>query len=134
VVRSQIASGKLRVAFALSEPDPEIRCNAAELEQVFVNLLTNAAQAHPRTCHVVIRSQLKPDELRVFVSDDGPGIAAADVARIFEPFFSTHRKSGGTGLGLSITQRIVANHGGTISVSTAPGRGATFELRFPRET
>ena len=70
------------------------------------------------------------------VIDDGPGIPEADLGHVFEPFFrvdrSRSRKTGGYGLGLSICRRIVEAHGGTITASNNPGRGATITLRFPR--
>jgi len=67
------------------------------------------------------------------VSDDGPGISPEARDRIFEPFFTTKRLSGGTGLGLSVSLGIAQSHGGTLTVSSEPGAGATFTLRLPVE-
>jgi signal transduction histidine kinase len=98
---------------------------------VFMNLLRNAAEAQPGRCRVEIKSMLADPYLRVIVSDDGPGIAEADMARVFDPFFSTRRKRGGTGLGLSITHRIVTAHGGTIRVASEEGRASSFVIELP---
>jgi two-component system sensor histidine kinase PilS (NtrC family) len=101
-----------------------------ELRQVFWNLLVNAAQAMPRGGRIELRGRAaEAGWLEVTVRDSGEGIAAKDLPRIFDPFFTT--KPTGTGLGLAIVHRIVQSHGGTITVASRPGAGATFTLRFP---
>jgi signal transduction histidine kinase len=122
---------KLGVSFDLAEPGPHVNCNPTEIEQVFVNLLKNAAQAQTGRANVSIRSLLSERAVRVFVSDDGPGISTPDLERIFDPFYSTQRAAGGTGLGLSISHRILATHGGSIRATSSKGRGATFEIELP---
>ena len=79
----------------------------------------------------VATSQPEPDRLEVAVADDGCGIPAADVKRIFEPFFSTKKKKGGTGLGLSITYGLVQELGGQLGVVSELGKGTTFTVSFP---
>jgi signal transduction histidine kinase len=130
-VVSYVGAHKLNVTFELVEPSPCLRCNPTEIEQVFVNLLRNAAQAHPEQCHVRIRSEINGKDVRISVADDGPGIAPSDLERVFDPFYSTQRAAGGTGLGLSITHRILATHGGSIRATSTKGTGANFELRLP---
>jgi signal transduction histidine kinase len=115
----------------LQEDLPNIWANPTELEQAFVNLIRNAGQAHPGHCNVEIKSVLAYPCVGLTVSDDGPGISAADLPRVFDPFFSTRRKRGGTGLGLSITHRIVTSHGGRIRIATAEGSGAQFTIELP---
>jgi two-component system CheB/CheR fusion protein len=131
LMRSEFGAERLNVSFALAEPLPSISANPTELEQVFINLLRNAAEAQPGRCRVEIKSVVADPYLRVIVSDDGPGIAEADLARVFDPFFSTRRRHGGTGLGLSISHRIVTAHGGTIRVAADEGRTASFVIELP---
>jgi len=78
---------------------------------------------------VVVDADVDVGQVRLRLSDTGSGIAEADLAKIFDPFFSTKDK--GTGLGLALVQQIVAEHGGRIDVESAPGRGTTFTLTFP---
>jgi two-component system CheB/CheR fusion protein len=131
LARADGASASLSVSFMLAEPSPVVDCNATELEQVFVNLLKNAAQARPNDCRVEIRSEVSDGSVKIFISDNGPGIPESALSRVFDPFFSTRRTTGGTGLGLSITQRIVATHQGSIRVDNGAGSGAVFEIQLP---
>jgi PAS domain S-box-containing protein len=122
---------KARVRLDLA-PVPTVTGGRAGLLQVFVNLVTNAAQALPPeggTIRVGLSAQ--GDEVVATVSDDGKGMPPEVQARIFEPFFSTKEGGRGVGLGLSIVQGIVARHGGSIAVESAEGRGTTFSVRLP---
>jgi len=113
---------------------PLLRGNGQQLEQVFINLLLNALQALPnRSAAVRIEVQVAPDgeEVRISVIDQGCGIADEDVAKIFDPFYTTHVEQGGTGLGLSICRRIVQNHGGAIEIESVPGIGTEVTVRIP---
>jgi PAS domain S-box-containing protein len=113
---------------------PAVNGNAARLEQVFVNLLLNAAQAIPDTgCEHRITVALARDEtmVRVTVSDTGSGIADDVLDRIFDPFFTTKPPGVGTGLGLPICRGIVSAHGGELTVTSRVGQGSTFMLRLP---
>jgi signal transduction histidine kinase/FixJ family two-component response regulator len=105
-----------------------------EMVQVFVNLLNNAFQAITQKGEVRVTTRRDPAGVLVTVSDNGRGIPAENISKIFEPFFSTRRGSGGTGLGLAITRTLVTRHGGTIEVDSAPGRGTTFRVRLPSAT
>jgi PAS domain S-box-containing protein len=127
---------------------PAILSDAAQLEQVILNLAVNAREAMPdgglvrvETALVTLRESqlvegaevLAPgDYVRISVSDSGPGVPAAVRDRIFEPFFTTKSKGvGGAGFGLSTVQRIVRGHGGGIALDTVRGRGATFHIHLP---
>jgi CheY-like chemotaxis protein len=115
---------------------PAVDGNAGRLEQVFLNLLLNAAQAFPENGELgdnLIRVSLRPEGNHVVaeVSDNGPGIASELLGRIFDPFFTTKPVGVGTGLGLPICRGIVQTHGGEISVDSKQGSGATFTLSFP---
>ncbi|HLV64199.1 MAG TPA: CheR family methyltransferase [Polyangiaceae bacterium] len=131
LLRAEFGSEKLELRLKLEEGLPPIRSNPTELEQVFVNLVRNAVEAHPGKCTVEIHSRLAYPCIRLVVSDDGPGISAAHLPRIFDPFFSKRRRGGGTGLGLSITHRIVTAHGGIIRASSEEGKGAKFSIELP---
>jgi PAS domain S-box-containing protein len=102
---------------------------ANALQQVVLNLLTNAAQAMPSGGDVTITSTLEDGKVRLVVADTGPGIAPEHLVRIFEPFFTT--KQSGTGLGLSVTYGILKDHNATVDVDSVPGQGARFVLTFP---
>ncbi|HEY3498621.1 MAG TPA: ATP-binding protein, partial [Polyangiaceae bacterium] len=114
---------------------PAVDGNAARLEQVFVNLLMNAAQALPDdggAMHEVgIAIREENGNVLVSISDTGVGMSEATLARIFDPFFTTKPPGIGTGLGLPICQGILRAHGGTIEVASAPERGSTFTVTLP---
>jgi two-component system NtrC family sensor kinase len=103
----------------------------ANLEQVFVNLITNACHAMRPGGRLFLRMRCEGREVVVGVKDTGSGIEPAHLARIFEPFFTTKTEGQGTGLGLSIVQRIVEKHGGRLDVESVPGQGTTFTVRLP---
>jgi len=116
--------------------DPQlssILCDPNRLGQVFTNILTNAAQAMQGRgkIEVFTRNRAKGNIVEVEISDTGPGIPENVLQRIFEPFFTTRAEQGGTGLGLSVCYAIVRENRGTIRVSSHPGKGATFSIRFP---
>lgn len=111
---------------------PAILGVKANLVQVFVNLLTNACHAMPNPGgQVSVSTREKDGGVEIEVSDSGAGIAAANLSRIFDPFFTTKLEGQGTGLGLFIVQGIVEKHGGTVRVSSEPGRGTSFTLWLP---
>ena len=112
---------------------PAIECLPSELNQVFLNLLVNAAQAidKPRGTIVVATGSDDAETVRIDVIDDGRGIAPEHLARIFDPFFTTKPVGEGTGLGLSLSYGIVQKHHGRIEVDSAPGRGTRFRITLP---
>ena len=112
---------------------PEVKCLPSQINQVLLNLLTNAAQAMERFGRILLKSWA--DERQVFLSvqDNGKGMPAEVLGRIFDPFFTTKPVGQGTGLGLSISYKIIQQHGGTIRVASEPGRGTRFLISLPRE-
>jgi signal transduction histidine kinase len=116
-------------------PVPDIDPN--QIQQVFVNLINNAAQAIASTGRpgtVVVRARRWLDGVAIDVVDDGPGMSEGLAAQVFEPFFTTKPEGEGTGLGLSISQGIVREHGGRIMLATEEGRGSTFTVQLPLAT
>jgi signal transduction histidine kinase len=114
---------------------PTLRGDAPALNQVFLNLLKNSAEAlDGRGGTICVGTRLEEASIMIEIRDDGPGIAPELLPRLFEPFFTTKEGGRGTGLGLSICQRIVSEHGGTITVESQLGRGTTFRVSLPLET
>ncbi len=111
---------------------PPLTCMPGKINQVFLNLLLNAMQAISGEGTVTVRTWRQGDNVHILIKDSGHGIAAADLEKIFDPFFS--RKEDGTGLGLSISYTIVEEHGGEILVRSARGEGAEFEVVLPQGT
>ncbi|HEY0974905.1 MAG TPA: ATP-binding protein [Solimonas sp.] len=112
---------------------PPIECSPSQLNQVFLNLFTNAAQAIQDHGKLFIHTSAKPDNggVVVRVMDTGSGMPEDVRKRIFEPFFTTKAVGQGTGLGLSIVYRIIQDHGGTIDVRSTPGKGTEFIINLP---
>lgn len=107
--------------------------NVGEMEQVFLNLLINALQATPEGGDIDVCLASEGTDVVIRVSDTGKGIAEEDLARIFEPFYTTRESQGGTGLGLAIISGIIEKHRGRIEVESVAGKGTTFILTFPTD-
>ena len=120
----------LRVDCEVEAGLPPAPHDADQMQQVFINLLKNAAEASPQGAHVHVKlARGRPGAVLASVSDEGSGIDAQTRQTLFEPFFTTKPK--GTGLGLYVTHEIVKRHGGTLAVRSEPGHGATFTLELP---
>jgi signal transduction histidine kinase len=129
IVRNEIKY-KVEVVKAYGELPP-IECLPSEINQVFMNLFVNAAQAIERRGEIRIATGVCGDRVWAEVSDTGCGIAAEHLARIFEPFFTTKPVGQGTGLGLALSYSIVQKHHGTLEVRSTPGAGTTFRVTLP---
>jgi two-component system NtrC family sensor kinase len=111
---------------------PEVQCLSSELNQVFMNLLVNAAHAiGPQRGTITIRSGQDLDRVWVEVEDTGSGIPRENLSRIFDPFFTTKPVGKGTGLGLSLSYGIVQKHNGLLEVDSEVGRGTRFRVTLP---
>jgi PAS domain S-box-containing protein len=110
---------------------PPVECVLAQINQVFMNLLVNAAQAIPEQGVITLRTGCTDDQVWVEVADTGSGISATDRAQIFDPFFTTKDVGKGTGLGLSISHGIIERHHGRIEVHSELGQGTTFRVWLP---
>ncbi len=120
----------------LEVPDniPKIVNDRGKLQQVLLNLVNNSFGAMSDGGHMGVKVSCSDEQtISITVTDDGCGIAEADIKRIFEPFFSTKKHKGGTGLGLSITHGLVREMGGTIEVRSEVGKGASFTVTLPLE-
>ena len=112
---------------------PEVTCLPSQLNQVFMNLLVNAAHAIEESGIITISTGVDGDWVWVAISDTGCGIPPQNLNRIFEPFFTTKPVGSGTGLGLSLSYSTVSKHGGRIDVDSRIGVGTTFTVRLPIE-
>jgi signal transduction histidine kinase len=110
---------------------PEVECLSSQLNQVFMNLLVNAAHAIEERGTITLCSGVQGDEVWVEISDTGKGIAREHLKKIFDPFFTTKPVGKGTGLGLSLSYGIVKRHHGRIEVESEMGRGSTFRVWLP---
>jgi C4-dicarboxylate-specific signal transduction histidine kinase len=129
----QLRLRQIEVTLDLRAAPAIVSGNPIQIEQVFINLLTNArdALAESERKSVEITSVRDEDLIRVTFRDTGPGIPEGLEQRIFDPFFTTKEVGAGTGLGLSITYGIVRDHGGNVFVESEPGNGACFVLELP---
>jgi len=111
---------------------PRVECLAAQLNQVFLNLVTNALDATGDEGRIVIRTRdLADGRVAIEVEDDGCGMDVETLKKAFEPFFTTKDVGSGTGLGLSVSYGIIERHKGKIEVKSEPGRGSCFRLTLP---
>jgi two-component system NtrC family sensor kinase len=132
LLEPQFRQSRVEIAREYSETLPRVQGNAGKLQQIFTNLLLNARDAIPDGGHITLRTSADDrDMVNVEVRDTGIGIAPENVARIYDPFFTTKGVGRGTGLGLAVSYGIVQEHSGHISVESAPGRGTTFRITLP---
>ena len=110
---------------------PQIWCLPSRLNQVFMNLLVNAAQSISERGTITVRTGREGERIRVEIADTGSGIAPEHLKRLFQPFFTTKPAGTGTGLGLSLSQSIVQKHHGEITVDSHPGEGSNFRVWLP---
>ncbi len=121
---------QVEVALDAAADLPPVVMDESRILQVFLNLLDNAIRHAPAGSRVLLAAAAEGGWLVCRVEDAGPGVAAADQAKVFEPFFT--RRRGGTGLGLAIVQRIVVEHGGAVACSSRAGGGTVMTVRLPR--
>jgi two-component system NtrC family sensor kinase len=134
LLRNQLIGFKVEPKLVVEPALPDVDGSPNQLQQVFLNLINNAAQAIAGTGRagtVTVHARPWLEGVVVEVSDDGPGIPAPLQSRVFEPFFTTKPPGEGTGLGLSVCQGLVKEHGGVIRLRSAPGEGATFVVELP---
>lgn len=108
-----------------------ISCNPGQLNQVFLNILSNAAQAIDEVGNIWINTHDKKEHLIIEIKDDGKGMSAEVLNKIFDPFYTTKDVGEGTGLGLSISYSIIQNHNGTLTAKSKVNKGTTFSIKIP---
>jgi two-component system NtrC family sensor kinase len=131
-ISGDIKSLNIELVFDKAKKIPQILGNPDRIQQIFLNLLTNACHAMPKGGVLTLKTAADDNKgVVVSVSDTGIGISRDDLNKIFEPFYTTKEASKGTGLGLSIAYRIVKEHNGTIDVESELGQGTKFTVCFP---
>lgn len=131
LTKKQAAFNDVSVIHRFSDDIPDVYVDKGQLQQSFINLILNAAEATPVGGTITISADFAASDktVEISVSDTGEGISSDKIDKIFDPFFTTKEK--GTGLGLAITHGIIERHGGTINVRSRPGEGTTFTIRLP---
>jgi len=133
LIEPQLRRNQIEISRLYDSNPPYVIGNAGKLQQVFTNLLLNARDAIPNGGRIMLKTAAsdREDSMVVEVSDNGIGIAPENVAKIYDPFYTTKGVGRGTGLGLAVSYGIVQEHSGHISVDSAPGRGTTFRIALP---
>jgi signal transduction histidine kinase len=131
LVSTQAKTAGIEVVQELADDLPAVDGNPTQLQQIIVNLGSNAVDAMEKGGVLTVRTARAPDGVVVTVSDTGSGIPQDVLARMFEPFFTTKEVGRGTGLGLSLVHEMVGQHGGSIAVDTEVGRGTTMRVELP---
>jgi two-component system, NtrC family, sensor kinase len=129
VLRDGIERRGIDLMVVTKDDLPPVACGQSDLEQVFLNLLTNARDASSKGGNVTVRVEPQPDQMAITIADTGCGIAPEDLQRVFEPFFTT--KVNGNGLGLSICRSILWEIGGTMSLHSEPRKGTRVQVTVP---
>ncbi len=134
LVAFQLEKNHVAVSTRLAPDLPGIVADASQLQQVFLNIISNAESeitlAHKGSC-LLVKTEAVDNIIRISITDDGPGIAGEYLTRIFDPFFTTKEVGKGAGLGLSVCYGIVNEHGGRIYAESELGKGATFVIELP---
>ena len=132
LLEPQLRRSQIEIVRRYDEDAPEAYANAGKLQQVFTNLILNARDAIPDGGRIVVATGTAEDgSLVAEISDTGIGIAPENVAKIYDPFFTTKGVGRRTGLGLAVSYGIVQEHAGRISVESTPGHGTTFRITLP---
>ncbi len=135
LISYRFEKGRVSVIKHCDEDIPEIQMRVNSIQQVFLNIITNALDAlkGSKKKEISIEMYREDKYVKVIIADSGPGITPENLKRIFDPFFTTKPTGQGTGLGFSISQGIVEVHNGKISCNSKPGQGARFEILLPIE-
>jgi PAS domain S-box-containing protein len=131
LLEPQLRNARLELALHCGHNLPAAHASASKLQQVFMNLILNARDAMPGGGRLTIQTRLVDTSLVIDFRDTGIGIAPENIARIYDPFFTTKEVGQGTGLGLALSYGIIQEHGGRIFVESRPGEGAHFTIKLP---
>lgn len=124
---------KTRVHKEFADNMPLVRCVPAQINQVLMNILVNAAHAIEKSGDIWIRTGFDAHQVWIEIEDNGCGMSSEVLSKVFEPFFTTKPVGEGTGLGLSLAYNIIQNHKGGILVTSTPGKGSCFRIELPRQ-
>jgi two-component system, cell cycle sensor histidine kinase and response regulator CckA len=130
LIQVSMVKKDIEIKLELSENIPEIKADSKQIQQVLINLLTNASEAIQEKGEITIITREDANNIKLIISDTGEGISQDNLSHIFEPFYT--RKSGGTGLGLSVVKEILEQHGSTINVKSQINKGTAFTIYFPK--
>jgi two-component system NtrC family sensor kinase len=137
-VHYHLRTRKIEVVHEFADSMPTVQADRQQLHQLFLNLLTNAGDAMPEGGKLILRAEPTwlegAEAVAIEFVDTGEGIAAENLEKIWEPFFTTKPAGKGTGLGLAICRRIVEEPGGTIDIKSQAGGGTTVRMVFPATT
>jgi len=133
VLQNQVQFQNITITTRLSESLPKVMMDCGQIQQVFTNIILNAAEAIEGPGEVVVSSKIAENgqSIEIEFTDTGCGISRENIEKIFDPFFTTKEVGRGTGLGLAVSYGIVARHKGSILVNSSPGKGTTFIVRLP---
>jgi len=130
----ELKTSNIELITNLAPKLPEIMLDFHQIQEVFLNIILNAEQAMTEANSggkLTIKTEERKGYIRTTFTDDGPGIPAEHLDKIFDPFYTTKGEKGGTGLGLSVCHGIITGHGGKIYARSKPGKGATFFVELP---
>ena len=133
LVENQALFQNVKITRVLSPTMPKVMVDASQIQQVFTNIVLNAADAVEEEGELTIVTIIEPDDesIEIEFTDTGCGIPHENLEKLFDPFFTTKETSRGTGLGLAVSYGIIARHKGTIEVKSVSGKGTTFIIRLP---
>ncbi|MBI4852482.1 MAG: PAS domain S-box protein [Acidobacteria bacterium] len=134
LLEPQLRNTQIKLERAYGEALPSTIGNATKLQQVFMNLLINARDAMPQGGTLSIHTQYRDGAILIEIQDTGVGIAPENIAKIYDPFFTTKGVGQGTGLGLAVSYGIIQEHKGRIFVESKPGQGTQFQIKLPAST
>ena len=130
-LENSASNNNIRISTHLLSKVPIISGDQSQLQQVFLNLLTNAIDAIGKDGNIVVRTRMEGKEIEISIRDDGPGIPEEQQKKVFDPFFTTKDPGKGTGLGLWVSYDILKKMGGRIGLESKTGEGTTFTVYLP---
>jgi PAS domain S-box-containing protein len=133
MTRSYAESRGVTVELTIAPNLPQVVINPTEIEQVFINIINNAIESSEGGQTISVRIAADGSDVCTVIDDHGRGMTSEEVARIFDPFYTTRQSDGGTGLGLSLSHSIIRQHGGSIDIDSRPGEGTRIFIHLPSE-